>query len=87
VQTYDYRYVLPEPFQAAAQTKYWLQIEAYQSGAPDWGLSKATGGDGVYFRRIAGEGMNYQLVSGDTSFSLLGPSANGHAVYLPSINR
>jgi len=87
VQTYDYRYVLPQPFQAAAQTKYWLQIEAFQSGAPDWGLSKATGGDGIYFRRIAGEGMNYQLVAGDTSFSLLGPGTNGHFIYLPSINR
>jgi len=87
VQTYDYHYVLPQAFQAAAQTKYWLQVEALQSGAPDWGLSNATGGDGVYFRRIAGEGLNYQLVSGDTAFSLLGPGTNGHAVYLPSINR
>jgi uncharacterized repeat protein (TIGR01451 family) len=72
VQTYDYNFVLPAPFHAAAGTKYWVQIEAYQPGAPDWGLSAATGGDGQYFRRIAGGGgYIYQLVSGDAAFTLL----------------
>jgi len=71
VQTYDYHYTLPAPFQAAAGTKYWVQIEAYQGGAPDWGLSKASGGDGHYFRT---DGYIYQLVSGDAAFTLLGPS-------------
>jgi len=71
VQTYDYHYVLPAPFQAAAGTKYWVQIEAYQSGAPDWGLSKASEGDGYYFRT---DGYIYQLVAGDAAFALLGPS-------------
>ena len=73
VQTYDYHYALPAPFQAAVQTKYWVQIEAYQSGAPDWGLAKATGGDGQYFRRLADNGPTYQLVPGDAAFALLGP--------------
>ena len=47
VQTYACRYTLPVPFQAAAGTKYWVQIEALQGGTPDWGLSKATGGMGT----------------------------------------
>ena len=72
VQTYDYRFTLPAPFQAAAGTKYWVQIEALQPGAPDWGLSKATGGDGHYFRKLADEGI-YQRVTGDAAFTLLGP--------------
>jgi hypothetical protein len=72
VQMYSYRYTLPTPFQAAAQTKYWVQIEAYQHGAaPDWGLSKGTGGDSQYFRRIAGP--TFQIVTGDAAFELLGP--------------
>jgi hypothetical protein len=72
VQTYDYRFTLPVPFQAAAGTKYWVQIEALQRGAPDWGLSKASGGDGRYFRKLADEGT-YQHATGDTAFTLLGP--------------
>jgi hypothetical protein len=36
VQTYDYRCSLPVPFQVAAGTKYWVQLEAFQGGgAPD----------------------------------------------------
>jgi hypothetical protein len=81
VQTYDYRYALPTPFQAAAGTKYWVQIEAYQSGAPDWGLSKASEGDGYYFRT---DGYIYQIVAGDAAFALLGP---GYKLYLPCVSR
>jgi hypothetical protein len=84
VQTYDYHFVLPAPFQAAAQTKYWLQIEAYQSGAPDWALAKATGGDGQYFRF---DGYYHQLTSGDAAFTLLAPGVDGHRLYLPSLLR
>ncbi len=71
VQTYDYHYVLPAPFQAAAGTKYWIQIEAFQRAAPDWGLVRGTLGDGQYFRRLAGP--TYQIVVGDAAFALLGP--------------
>lgn len=85
-QTYDYEVTLPEPFQAAAQTKYWLQIEACQPGSPDWGLAAGTGGDGVYFRRIPGQGENYQLVSGDITFALLGPGVSNARVYLPLVS-
>lgn len=83
VQTYDYRFTLPAPFEAAGQKKYWVQIEAYQAGAPDWGLSVASSGDGYYFRRIPGQGANYQLLAGDAAFSLLGPRSTHRKVYLP----
>jgi hypothetical protein len=72
VQTYDYHYRLPVPFQAAAGTKYWLQIEAFQHGVPDWGLSAGMGGDGHYFRKTADEGI-YQYAPGDAAFTLLAP--------------
>ena len=87
VQTYDYRYALPAPFQAAAGTKYWVQIEAYQPGAPDWGLAAATGGDGQYFRRLEGDGFNYQIARGDAAFTLVGPGADGYRLYLPGVSR
>jgi hypothetical protein len=86
VQTYDYSYVLPVPFQARARTKYWVQIEGYQPGAPDWGLVSASGGDGQYFRRLAGAGYSYQLVAGDTAFTLLGPSAGGYKLYVSLVH-
>jgi hypothetical protein len=82
-QTYDYRFTLPAPFEAAGQKKYWVQIEAYQAGAPDWGLSVAASGDGYHFRRIPGQGANYQVVAGDAAFSLLGPLPGNRTIYLP----
>lgn len=85
VQTYRYGFVLPKPFEAGMQTKYWLQIEAQQPGSPDWGLAAGTGGDGVYFRRIPGQGENYQLVSGDVAFALVGPGSAGARIYLPLV--
>jgi hypothetical protein len=84
VQTYHYAFILPKPFEAAGQTKYWLQIEAQQPGSPDWGLAAGTGGDGVYFRRIPGQGENYQLVTGDVAFALIGPGS-GKRFFLPLI--
>lgn len=73
VQFYRYQFVLPDPFQAIAWTQYWLQIEAHQSGVPDWALAKGTNGDLQGFRRLAGAGFNYQAVPGDAAFDLLGP--------------
>jgi len=72
-QTYEYGFVLPAPFEVAAWTQYWIQIEALQSGAPDWGLVKGTSGDYQYFRRIPGQGYNYWTAQGDAAFELLGP--------------
>lgn len=77
VQTYDYRLALPAPFQVTAGTRYWLQIEAYQSGAPDWGLSAASGGDGKHYGGSgpSGEGYIFRFASGDAAFTLLTPGS------------
>jgi hypothetical protein len=77
VQTYDYRYRLPAPFQAAAGTKYWVQIEAFQSGAPDWGLSAASGGDGAHYGGSgpSGEGYMFRSAPGDAAFTLMTPGS------------
>jgi hypothetical protein len=81
VQTYDYRFVLPTPFEAAAATTYWIQIQAFQrAGDPDWGLSVGTGtlGDGRHFRGVA-DGYYYQLVLDDTALDLVSPAVDGDA--------
>ncbi len=85
VQTYDYWCTLPAPFQAAAGVTYWVQIEAYQSGSPDWGLAAGTNGDGRYFRRVPGQGANYQLLAGDAAFTLAAPRYEGPRLYLPLV--
>jgi hypothetical protein len=77
IRYYSYSFVLPAPFAAAANTKYWLQIEAVQHGIPDWGIAAATGGDNTYYRKIANAGdIFYQAVPGDAAFSLLGQSVS-----------
>jgi hypothetical protein len=71
---YDYSFTLPTPFRAEAGTKYWVQIEAIQAGIPHWGIAAGTGGDGTYFRKVAGAGdFIYQAPPGDASFSLIAP--------------
>jgi hypothetical protein len=83
VQIYGYAFVLPQAFHALGGTKYWVQIEAYQPGpAPDWGLTRGTGGDGSHFRKVAGE-TQYQTITGDTSFTLLGTQAASFKLYVP----
>ena len=69
---YLYYYILPTPFHADSGKKYWLQIEAFQSGVPDWGIAAGTGGDGSHFRRMSnGVDFFYQAVPGDAAFILL----------------
>ena len=80
VQIYDYQFDLPAPFEAEAWTQYWIQIEALQSGAPDWGLAKGTSGDLQYFRRIPGQGYNYWTAQGDAAFTMLGPGLEADEV-------
>ena len=81
VPMYDYHFTLPAAFQAAAGTKYWVQIEAWQHGIPDWSIAIGTGGDGGYFRRIANVGdIFYQAVPGDAAFSLLTMAGPTHTV-------
>ena len=68
---YDYKFVLPTPFQAVAGTKYWLRIEAAQGTFPDWGIALGTGGNGQLFKFSTGLAM-FTMVSGaDIAFSLL----------------
>lgn len=74
VAMFDYDYVLPSPFQAAATTPYWIQIEASQgavapSFAPDWGFAVGAGGNNSHFRFTTG-GI-YQTITQDLAFSLL----------------
>ncbi len=72
VAMYNYDFVLPAPFQAAAGTVYWIQIEAAQAGIPDWCLAGGSGGDGVYFKQFAYVGDKYFLLGpGDAAFTLL----------------
>ena len=72
---YDYAFILPTAFQAAAVTTYWVQIEALQKGiVPDWGITPGTGGNGQYFRMYTGGvgDIHYDLVQGsDVAFTLL----------------
>ena len=72
VAMYDYSFTLPAAFQAQGGTKYWVYIVAEQTGNPDWGLSKGTGGDTQHFR-INHDGSVIEFRSGDLAFTLLGP--------------
>jgi hypothetical protein len=69
IQMYDYHYVLPQPFQAAAGVKYWIRIEGYTAGLPFWGISVGTGGNNQHFRYIAGANQ-FSFGQHDSSFSL-----------------
>jgi hypothetical protein len=90
VPMYDYRFALAPPFQAAAGTKYWVQIEASQGltpfpayWPPDWGIAVGTGGDGSHFQvttgGTAGGGNSRQILSHDTAFSLLAAAGSNTA--------
>ena len=72
---YDYSFVLPTPFSAAAGVKYWVRVEGYQNVYPDWGMAVGTGGDGQHFEFSTGAAMFF-FASGDTAFSLLVPGLN-----------
>jgi hypothetical protein len=78
LEIYDYRYALPEAFEAKAATTYWIQIQAFQTGDPDWGLVTGSGtlGDGRHFRSTA-YGYYYQLVPDDIALELLAPVVGG----------
>ncbi|MFA7331154.1 MAG: hypothetical protein WC326_08780 [Candidatus Delongbacteria bacterium] len=80
----DYHYTLPSPFQAAAGTRYWVQIIAWMHGIPDWGFATGSGGNGSHFRKLP-EGQ-YQSITGDLVFSLhtsAAPTATIDASALP----
>jgi hypothetical protein len=73
VQYYAYRLALPEPFQAAAATTYWVLIVADQMGLPDWCIAAGTGGDGRYFRAsgLSRDARERYVYEGDACFTLL----------------
>jgi hypothetical protein len=89
VVMYDYVYTLPAPFLATGGDRYWVYLEAFQSGVPDWCIASGMGGDGRHFHgfiNYAG-GTAYQYRSGDAAFTLLGPltaTATPTATSLPT---
>lgn len=74
VAMYDYDFVLPSPFMAAAGTKYWVRIEGVQIGYPDWGIAVGTGGDATHFRFSTGAAQ-FSFGAGDAAFTLLATNA------------
>ena len=76
---YDYRFALPLPFPAQAGVPYWVEIEAWQWGFPDWSIARGTNGDGYHFRcqhnnlatRGVPTGCWFTAPSGDCAFTLL----------------
>lgn len=79
VALYDYNYTLPAAFQAAANTKYWIYIYAWQHGIPEWGFAAGSGGNGAYFRYLTG-GPYYQAPPGDLAFYLVSSDAPTYTV-------
>ncbi|MDM7917210.1 MAG: hypothetical protein QUU85_18365, partial [Candidatus Eisenbacteria bacterium] len=80
VNMYDYQFALPVPFHAQAGVPYWVQIEGWQWGFPDWAIAAGTGGDGSHFRcqhnNEPGKdgvptGCYFTRPSGDCAFHLL----------------
>lgn len=87
---YDYKLVLPAPFQAVGGTRYWVQIEAFQHVYPNgWGIAYGTkaptGSDGTHFQVITG-GTNgggdrrMSGVAGDVAFTLVTSDAMTYSV-------
>ena len=72
VQMFDYHFTLPTVFQAAANTVYWVQIEAeFVGGIPSWGFANATP-NGSHFRRIPNQADYYfQNAPGNAAFSIV----------------
>jgi hypothetical protein len=83
LQTYEYTFTLPRPFEAAPLQAYWVQIVAFQAGDPNWGFVVGSLGDGRHFRLsgAAGEGYYHQLVPDDVALELL---ALGEGVPTPA---
>ncbi|HEY3415106.1 MAG TPA: hypothetical protein VGM51_18890 [Armatimonadota bacterium] len=87
---YDYKFVLPAPFQAVGGVKYWIQIEAFQHVYPNgWGIATGTpapsGSDGTHFQVITGGtagGGNRRMsnVPGDVAFTLITSDAMTYTI-------
>jgi Divergent InlB B-repeat domain len=72
VEMFDYHFTLPTPFQAAANTVYWVQIEAdFINGIPSWGFANGSP-NGSHFRRIPNQADYYfQIAPGNAAFSVI----------------
>jgi hypothetical protein len=72
VEMFDYHFTLPTPFQAAANTVYWVQIEAeFVNGIPSWGLANGSP-NGSHFRRIPNQADYYfQIAPGNAAFGIV----------------
>lgn len=93
VNMYDYSFTLPSAFQAAAGTKYWVQIEAWQGltpvyfWPPDWSIARGVGDNNSHFRRVGGTGGFFSFITGDATFTLFtsgAPTALISASALPA---
>lgn len=86
VNFYDYHFTLPRAFVAAANTRYWLRIVAWQAGWPVWGFATASGGNGSHFARVPAGVGDYRYIIGpnDMAFTLNGTWA---ACSVPSITQ
>lgn len=70
VPLFNYHFVLPTPFQAAAGHKYWVRVEGAQYTYPPlWGMALGTGGDGQHFTFSIGMARFY-FSGGDAAFTL-----------------
>ena len=72
VEMFDYHLTLPTPFQAAANTVYWVQIEAeFVNGIPSWGFANGAP-NGSHFRRIPNQADYYfQIAPGNAAFCIV----------------
>lgn len=72
VEMFDYHLTLPTPFQAAANTVYWVQIEAeFVNGIPSWGIANGVP-NGSHFRRIPNQADYYfQSAPGNAAFAII----------------
>jgi hypothetical protein len=86
VTMYEHMFTLPVAFQAQAGVRYWLQIEGWQAGFPDWSLAAGQGGDGHYFlcehNNLVGTlgvptGCWFTTRTGDVAFTLYSTIATG----------
>lgn len=72
VEMFDYHFTLPTPFQAAANTVYWVQVEAeFVNGIPSWGFANGSPNDS-HFRRIPNQADYYfQNAPGNAAFGII----------------
>jgi hypothetical protein len=81
VGMFDYHFTLPTPFQAAADTVYWVQIEAeFVNGIPSWGFANGTP-NGSHFRRIPNQADYYfQNAPGNAAFGIVTSDGPVHTI-------